>query len=104
MRPVSWRAEQKRGQDDAVFDTNGSITDNTSLGDLDTPVTEDHRYAPSAALWKQGASQFAELPYDMVFTEQYSVRCAQVAAYHFLGFPEQSDEDQPQRPRSSRAA
>lgn len=32
-------------------------------------------------------SQFAELPYDMVFTEQYSVRCAQVAAYHFLGFP-----------------
>jgi myosin-crossreactive antigen len=47
MRPVSWRAEQKRSQDDAVFDTNGSITDNTSLGDLDTPVTEDHRYAPS---------------------------------------------------------
>jgi oleate hydratase len=32
-------------------------------------------------------SQFAELPYDMVFTEQYSVRCAQVAAYHFLGLP-----------------
>jgi oleate hydratase len=48
-------------EDDAVFDTNGSITDSTSLGDLDTPVTEDHRYAPSAALWKQGAERFPEL-------------------------------------------
>lgn len=33
-------------------------------------------------------SQFAELPFDMVFTEQYSVRCAQVAVYTFLGIPE----------------
>lgn len=32
--------------------------------------------------------QFAELPFDMVFTEQYSVRCAQVAVYKFLGIPE----------------
>ena len=33
-------------------------------------------------------SQFAEMPFDMVFTEQYSVRCAQIAVYHFLGIPE----------------
>lgn len=33
-------------------------------------------------------SQFAEVPFDMVFTEQYSVRCAQIAVYHFLGIPE----------------
>jgi oleate hydratase len=33
-------------------------------------------------------SQFAEMPFDMVFTEQYSVRCAQTAVYHFLGIPE----------------
>jgi oleate hydratase len=33
-------------------------------------------------------SQFAEMPFDMVFTEQYSVRCAQTAVYHFLGVPE----------------
>jgi oleate hydratase len=33
-------------------------------------------------------SQFAEMPFDMVFTEQYSVRCAQIAVYHFLGVPE----------------
>ena len=30
-------------------------------------------------------SQFAEMPFDMVFTEQYSVRCAQVAVYTLLG-------------------
>lgn len=33
-------------------------------------------------------SQFAEVPFDMVFTEQYSVRCAQIAVHHFLGIPE----------------
>jgi oleate hydratase len=38
---------------DLVFCTNGSITDSTSLGDLDTAIVEDTRYAPSAALWKQ---------------------------------------------------
>lgn len=48
-------------EDDFVFNTNGSITDSTSIGDLDTPVKEDHRYAPSAALWKQAAQQFPEL-------------------------------------------
>jgi len=32
-------------------------------------------------------SQFAEMPFDMVFTEQYSVRAAQMAVYTFLGIP-----------------
>jgi oleate hydratase len=43
---------------DLVFCTNGSITDSTSLGDLDTAVVEDTRYAPSAALWKQATEHF----------------------------------------------
>ncbi len=43
---------------DLVFCTNGSITDSTSLGDLDTAITEDLRYAPSAALWKQATENF----------------------------------------------
>lgn len=33
-------------------------------------------------------SQFAEMPFDMVFTEQYSIRAAQRAVYHFMGIPE----------------
>ena len=33
-------------------------------------------------------SQFAEMPFDMVFTEQYSFRAAQIAVYHFLGIPD----------------
>jgi oleate hydratase len=47
--------------EDLVFDTNGSITDSASLGDLDTPIKEDMRYAPSAALWKQAAEHFYDL-------------------------------------------
>lgn len=34
-------------------------------------------------------SQFAEMPFDMVFTEQYSFRAAQRAVYQFLGIPEE---------------
>ncbi len=30
-------------------------------------------------------SQFSEMPFDMVFTEQYSIRAAQTAVYKFLG-------------------
>ena len=45
--------------EDLVFATNGSITDSTSIGDLDTAIVEDHRYAPSALLWKQAAGRFA---------------------------------------------
>ena len=48
-------------EDDLVFDTNGSITDSTAIGDLDTPVREDLRYAPSAALWKQATERFPTL-------------------------------------------
>ncbi|MGV8977742.1 MAG: oleate hydratase [Cellulomonas sp.] len=48
-------------EDDLVFDTNGSITDSTSIGDLGTAVHEDLRYAPSAALWKQAADRFPAL-------------------------------------------
>ena len=48
-------------EDDLVFDTNGSITDSTAIGDLDTPVREDLRYAPSAALWKQATEHFPTL-------------------------------------------
>jgi oleate hydratase len=47
--------------DDLVFDTNGSITDSTSIGDLDTAVVEDLRYAPSARLWKQATEHFYNL-------------------------------------------
>lgn len=46
---------------DLVFDTNGSITDSTSLGDLDTPIVEDMRYAPSAELWKKVTEHFYNL-------------------------------------------
>ncbi|TQF68584.1 oleate hydratase [Rhodococcus spelaei] len=48
-------------EDDLVFDTNGSITDSSSIGDLDTPVVEDTRYAPSALLWKQATEHFYDL-------------------------------------------
>lgn len=46
---------------DLVFDTNGSITDSSSLGDLDTPIVEDTSYAPSALLWKQATGRFYNL-------------------------------------------
>ncbi|WIY81718.1 oleate hydratase [Propionimicrobium sp. PCR01-08-3] len=49
------------GTDDLVFDTNGSITDSTSIGDMDTAIVEDERYAPSAQLWKQAAGRFYNL-------------------------------------------
>ena len=46
---------------DLVLCTNGSITDSSSLGDLDTAIVEDLRYAPSAALWKQATEHFTGL-------------------------------------------
>jgi len=48
-------------EDDLVFDTNGAITDSSSLGDFTTPVTENLEYAPSALLWKQAADKFYSL-------------------------------------------
>lgn len=49
------------GENDFVFDTNGSITDSSSIGDLDTPIKENMEYAPSAALWKQATEHFYNL-------------------------------------------
>ncbi|WP_099974514.1 oleate hydratase [Lactobacillus terrae] len=48
-------------EDDMVFDTNGSITDSSSIGDINTPVKENMEYAPSAELWKKAASKFYSL-------------------------------------------
>ncbi|WP_461218340.1 oleate hydratase [Lapidilactobacillus salsurivasis] len=47
--------------DDFVFDTNGSITDSSSIGDMDTPAKENMEYAASAQLWKQAANHFYQL-------------------------------------------
>ncbi|KRK46175.1 oleate hydratase [Dellaglioa algida] len=46
---------------DLVFDTNGSITDSSSMGDIDTPIVENMEYAPSAKLWKQATEHFYSL-------------------------------------------
>lgn len=58
-------------EDDFVFDTNGSITDSAAIGDLDTAVTEDLRYPPSAALWKQATEHFYTLGHpDKFFNDR----------------------------------
>ncbi|MCF6165248.1 Oxidoreductase Myosin-crossreactive antigen-like protein [Furfurilactobacillus rossiae] len=57
--------------DDFVFDTNGSITDSSSFGDMDTPLKENHEYAPSAALWKQASEHFYDLGHpDKFFNDR----------------------------------
>ncbi len=48
-------------ENDFVFDTNGSITDSSSIGDFNTPIEENLEYAPSAALWKQATEHFYNL-------------------------------------------
>lgn len=53
--------EIKIDPDDFVFDTNGSITDSSSIGDMDTPIKENMEYAASAQLWKQAANHFFQL-------------------------------------------
>ncbi len=56
---------------DLVFCTNGSITDSTSIGDLDTAIVEDTRYAPSAALWRQACEHFPGLGHpDKFFADR----------------------------------
>lgn len=58
-------------EDDLVFDTNGSITDSASIGDMDTPVKENFEYAPSAQLWKQAAEHFYDLGHpDKFFNDR----------------------------------
>ncbi|WP_412988555.1 oleate hydratase [Pediococcus siamensis] len=49
------------GENDFVFDTNGAITDSSSIGDFNTPIKENMEYAPSAALWKQATEHFYNL-------------------------------------------
>jgi len=51
-------------------------------------VGDRPRVVPKSSTNPAFISQFAEMPFDMVFTEQYSVRCAQIAVYHFLGIPQ----------------
>jgi oleate hydratase len=65
-RPGEEAADEATGvipinSDDLVFDTNGSITDSSSLGDMDTAITEDMNPAPSAQLWKQATQHFYDL-------------------------------------------
>ena len=56
---------------DLVFDTNGSITDSSSFGDLDTPIVENMEYAPSAALWKKATEHFFDLGHpDKFFNDR----------------------------------
>lgn len=58
-------------ENDFVFDTNGSITDSSSFGDMDTPLKENLDYAPSAALWKQAAEHFYDLGHpDKFFNDR----------------------------------
>lgn len=47
--------------DTAVIFTNGSITDSTTLGDYNTPASENMDYGAAAGLWKQVASKFYNL-------------------------------------------
>lgn len=56
---------------DLVLDTNGSITDSSSFGDLDTPIVENMEYAPSAALWKKATEHFFDLGHpDKFFNDR----------------------------------
>ena len=48
-------------ENDLVFDTNGSITDSSAIGDFNTPFKENMDYAPSAMLWKKAAEKFYSL-------------------------------------------
>ena len=57
--------------DDLVFDTNGSITDSSSIGDMDTPIKENMEYAPSAMLWKKATEHFYQLGHpDKFFNDR----------------------------------
>lgn len=47
--------------DTAVFFTNGSITDSATLGDFDTPASENMDYGAAAGLWKKATEHFYNL-------------------------------------------
>ncbi|WP_125769234.1 oleate hydratase [Companilactobacillus furfuricola] len=55
------KGEIKVNDNDLVFDTNGSITDSSSIGDFNTPIKENMEYAPSAMLWKKASEKFYSL-------------------------------------------
>lgn len=48
-------------QDTAVIFTNGSITDSATLGDFDTPATENMDYGAASGLWKKVTERFYNL-------------------------------------------
>ncbi len=48
-------------QDTAVIFTNGSITDSATLGDFDTPATENMDYGAASGLWKKATERFYNL-------------------------------------------
>ncbi|MFC6254506.1 oleate hydratase [Secundilactobacillus hailunensis] len=45
----------------AVIFTNGSITDSATMGDYDTPVTENMDYGAASGLWKKATEHFYNL-------------------------------------------
>lgn len=47
--------------DTAVIFTNGSITDSATMGDYNTPATENMDYGVSASLWKKATERFYNL-------------------------------------------
>lgn len=47
--------------DTAVFFTNGSITDSATLGDFNTPASENMDYGAAASLWKKATEHFYNL-------------------------------------------
>ncbi len=47
--------------DTAVFFTNGSITDSATMGDYNTPVSENMDYGAASGLWKKAAERFYNL-------------------------------------------
>lgn len=65
------KGEVKVNPDDLVFDTNGAITDSSSIGDMDTPIKENMNYAPSAMLWKRATEHFYQLGHpDKLFGDR----------------------------------
>jgi len=47
--------------DTAVFFTNGSITDSATMGDYNTPVSENMDYGAASSLWKKASERFYNL-------------------------------------------
>lgn len=79
--------------DDIVLFTNGSMTQNTTRGDYNTPAkinTSDDKGCYFGFL-----GQYAEIPNDCVFTVEYSVRSAMMAVYGLMGLDKKVTEIYP---------